>query len=72
MAGHVNDKMQMTCRDCKAVRYVRMIELSRASRPRCLRCGGPVELSHNGQDRMAEGQTRTEQQRERWHKQQGQ
>lgn len=34
-----------TCRDCGAQRNVRRFELDRAAKPRCLKCGGPLELS---------------------------
>lgn len=35
-----------TCRDCGAHRRVDHREWIRASRPRCLACGGPVEASN--------------------------
>lgn len=34
------------CLDCKTHRRVYHREWIRASRPRCLKCGGPVEISN--------------------------
>ena len=34
--------LSFRCRDCSKVRYVSNLELNRASRPRCLGCGGPL------------------------------
>lgn len=34
--------LSFVCRDCQTLRYVSRRELRRASRPRCLRCGGPL------------------------------
>jgi len=37
--------VEMTCLDCRTLRRVRRLELDRVKQPRCLRCGGPLEIS---------------------------
>lgn len=46
-----------TCLSCGANRRVRRFELLRAARPRCLRCGGAIELSQAAQDDLANVQS---------------
>lgn len=41
------------CLDCGERRIVKHREWIRASRPRCLRCGGPIEPSSDAQNDMA-------------------
>lgn len=35
--------VSMRCRDCQTLRFVSPRELTRASSPRCMKCGGPLE-----------------------------
>jgi hypothetical protein len=46
----------MKCRDCGKFRFAKRHEMTRAARVRCLYCGGPMEVSHDGQKKMAYSQ----------------
>jgi hypothetical protein len=45
--------IQHKCRDCGHFRYVKPQELYHAARPRCLACGGPLEISAQGGEKTA-------------------
>jgi hypothetical protein len=45
------------CLDCGVSRKVRRFELFHAALPRCLKCGGPIELSAAARENLAEIQT---------------
>ena len=61
-------KLRMTCLDCGHHRMVSRNELNRAARVRCLDCGGSLEISQMGRNKLAEGQTASDQQRNRYTK----
>ncbi len=42
-----------TCQECGTSRLVRRVELLRAAKPRCRKCGGVLELSQAAQDDLA-------------------
>jgi hypothetical protein len=46
--------IQMHCLDCHKKRRVRLLELDRAKKPRCLACGGPLEADERGQERLGQ------------------
>ena len=71
MPGPNRGKRQMKCRDCGAVRYVTMKDLTHAARPRCLACGGPVELSFPGRDQLDDCRTAADEQRNQLRKKMG-
>ena len=48
--------LSFRCRDCKTLRFVTRRELNRAARPRCLRCGGPLEETKETHDRRLDQQ----------------
>jgi hypothetical protein len=57
--------LRLKCRDCGKCRFARRHELNRAARVRCLNCGGPMELSHEGQVKMASSQDVVNEQKDR-------
>jgi hypothetical protein len=59
-------KLGLKCRDCGAYRYASRQELGRSARVRCLRCGGPMELSGAGGEKMADSQDVVNEQRLRF------
>lgn len=58
-------RVRMTCLDCHHHRMVSRNELNRAARVRCMHCGGPLEVSHSGRDKLAEGQQAANEQKVR-------
>lgn len=56
----MSKSFQATCTSCGSVRKVRRVELLRAARPRCLRCGSAIELSQAAKDDLARIQAQKE------------
>jgi ribosomal protein S27E len=60
-----NPKCWVRCRDCGHREMIRRSCFERAARPRCCRCGGPVEASKSARASMTRGMDYSRQLKER-------
>jgi hypothetical protein len=63
--------LRVKCLDCGRFRYARRHEFTRAARVRCTYCGGPTEVSDEGQKKMAASQDVVNESKNRMHRAQG-
>lgn len=55
-------QIEVTCLDCGHQHFVNRHEFGRAARVRCIMCGGPVEPSKMGRQKLVAGQDAASQQ----------